>query len=389
MITYDSLKVRSALARLSGSAGSTPSDLGNFFLPSLFSNIAGFAFNGLGSIINFIQQDNVMKQEQKNLETAWSRDDSVLQRSRADAELAGYSPLAGLGASAGNTSPTQLSAPQLEMSGMSQSLVELGSLGIQATELKMQKEMQNNQIALLQSQKRGQDLQNTYDDLSLFDRLKQLATSNSISEKEFEKLKRYLLGTLPEQVEQNRHNVALEEEATRHSQAVEEETRRSNIAYEEYRNLVEQHAEEQRKFDREKTEVEDFNRVLVTNPTGTGGSITYETSRKTGFSNAPFISGVNTSKENYLTINDTTPQASINYDGTKLEFYGVYGEANLPVYSNGSVTMLMAPYNQNGSWLINVSDVKNQVIRRSFMDWQRNYGFDYWREIKKALGIKY
>lgn len=99
--------------------------------------------------------DNISMQRETNalneqlMRESWQRDDTAIQRSKADALAAGFSPLAGLGGAA-NSGPITLSAPQtspvissMNRSGLNQIAdtgKSLGSLGQQLSNLPGQRE---------------------------------------------------------------------------------------------------------------------------------------------------------------------------------------------------------------------------------------------------------
>lgn len=83
-----------------------------------FQMIAGLANSGVNianGIMNYLsQQDTNLKNEQL-LRESWRRDDTAFSRAYNDITSKGFSPLATLGQSFGNTNPMSLEAPQLSM----------------------------------------------------------------------------------------------------------------------------------------------------------------------------------------------------------------------------------------------------------------------------------
>lgn len=89
---------------------------------------------------------------------SWARDDSQLQRARADAQAAGFSPLAALSNNLTNTAPAtmqpyQATAPQFDSSGLISSIQE-------GTRAYQNGKMSDSQKGFINSQKKAQDIQN-------------------------------------------------------------------------------------------------------------------------------------------------------------------------------------------------------------------------------------
>lgn len=89
---------------------------------------------------------------------SWARDDSQLQRARADAQAAGFSPLAALSNNLTNTAPAtmqpyQATAPQFDSSGLISSIQE-GTKGYQNGQ------MSDTESEYIKSQTKAQNIQN-------------------------------------------------------------------------------------------------------------------------------------------------------------------------------------------------------------------------------------
>ena len=116
---------------------------------AIFLGFLGFIANVVGSVMNYSEQENANKKNEELLRESWQRDDTATQRTKADVEAAGFSPLAAIGNNLGNTNPVQMTAPQLDTSGMSNSLNKTAEMA-----------MMKNQQEQIAEQTRGMKLDN-------------------------------------------------------------------------------------------------------------------------------------------------------------------------------------------------------------------------------------
>ena len=81
----------------------------------MISGLANAGVNIATGIMNYRQQQDTNALNERLLRESWSRDDHAFSRAYDDITSKGFSPLAALGQSFGNTNPMSLEAPQLSM----------------------------------------------------------------------------------------------------------------------------------------------------------------------------------------------------------------------------------------------------------------------------------
>lgn len=81
----------------------------------MISGLANAGVNVATGIMNYRQQQDTNALNERLLRESWSRDDKAFSRAYDDITSKGFSPLAALGQSFGNTNPMSLEAPQLSM----------------------------------------------------------------------------------------------------------------------------------------------------------------------------------------------------------------------------------------------------------------------------------
>lgn len=90
--------------------------------PDLWSSVIG-AVSGLGQgLFNYFSTRETNAQQERLQREEWAREDSEMQRGLADAKKAGFSPVSVLGNSWSSNLSTQLTPPQLDLSGASQAV---------------------------------------------------------------------------------------------------------------------------------------------------------------------------------------------------------------------------------------------------------------------------
>lgn len=132
----------------------------------IISAISAISAIGFGIWQNVQNQKNVEStnaQNQSNLEEAWERDDSELQRRKNDALAAGFSPVAALGGSSGNTNPISLSAPEVDYSGVSESVGNFAQSLSQKRELDIMQKSANASNEKVKAETESIETQNLVD----------------------------------------------------------------------------------------------------------------------------------------------------------------------------------------------------------------------------------
>lgn len=81
----------------------------------MISGLANAGVNLATGIMNYRQQQDTNALNERLLRESWARDDKSFSRAYDDITSKGFSPLAALGQSFGNTNPMSLEAPQLSM----------------------------------------------------------------------------------------------------------------------------------------------------------------------------------------------------------------------------------------------------------------------------------
>ena len=148
---------------------------------AIFLGFLGFIANVVGSVMNYSEQENANKKNEELLRESWQRDDTATQRTKDDVEAAGFSPLAAIGNNLGNTNPVQMTAPQLDTSGMSNSLNK-------TAEMAMMKNQQEQIAEQTRGMKLDNDLKEQEFDLNLMnmaDEVEQQRKQNDITEAEY------------------------------------------------------------------------------------------------------------------------------------------------------------------------------------------------------------
>lgn len=123
-------------------------------------SLVGGLFNLIGSGINYGAQQQANIKNEELLRESWARDDSQIQRARKDAEAAGFSPLAALGNMPGNTNPTTMQAPQLDTSGISNSIEGALNRKQAYDAMRQQQALIDAQVKGAQEDTRGKELDN-------------------------------------------------------------------------------------------------------------------------------------------------------------------------------------------------------------------------------------
>ena len=83
-----------------------------------FQMIAGLANAGVNvanGIMNYRAQQDTNALNERLLRESWQRDDKAFSRAYDDITSKGFSPLAALGQTFGNTNPMSLESPRLDM----------------------------------------------------------------------------------------------------------------------------------------------------------------------------------------------------------------------------------------------------------------------------------
>lgn len=122
---------------------------------SIVSSLIGMAISSAGQV-------NANNQNQQNMMAQWQREDTTLQRSRADAEAAGFSPLAGLAGQAGAGQLTTLQNPVsafADLGGAFNNAVATGETAMTGKKQRALTESQTRYQNLLNDQ---QKLDNTF-----------------------------------------------------------------------------------------------------------------------------------------------------------------------------------------------------------------------------------
>lgn len=156
--------------------------------PLVISAIVTVVGGIVGAILNHKSVSDTNEQNKELTHEAWARDDSALQRSKADAQAAGFSPLAALGTPAGNSAPLQMQAPHIDTSFMGKAGDQLLS-GYQA---KTQRKLADAQVTKSDEETKGLKLDNQLKSATLTSNIAKNVTElikmkreNDISQAEF------------------------------------------------------------------------------------------------------------------------------------------------------------------------------------------------------------
>lgn len=122
--------------------------------------MVGTAIAGITTLANYGLQKQTNIKNEELLRESWARDDNAMQRARKDAEAAGFSPLAAIGNSLGNTNPTAMNAPEINTSGVTTGYESAKQRQLENKKYKLEKTMVEQQIEDAKEGTRGIKLDN-------------------------------------------------------------------------------------------------------------------------------------------------------------------------------------------------------------------------------------
>jgi len=125
---------------------------------SILPSVIGAGGGIIGAGINAWSQQKTNDRNEALMRESWERDDTAVQRSVADFEAAGLSKTLAAGNSAGNSGPIKLESP--EWGNIATGAITGAAAANQVAQTKAQAALINSQKDKVDSEKKGQDLQN-------------------------------------------------------------------------------------------------------------------------------------------------------------------------------------------------------------------------------------
>lgn len=341
-------------------------------------SLVGGLFNLVGAGINYGAQQQTNMKNEELLRESWARDDSQMQRARKDAEAAGFSPLAALGNMPGNTNPTTMQAPQLDTSGVSNSIEGALNRKREYDAMKQQQKLIDAQVEGAEEDTEGKKLDNlirlakAYDEiygakLDNYEKIGLLLDAEIITKDELPEAYKNLKAN---EAEKKNREIAQQNADTSEKQA--NETHRANVAAE---NAV--------KETNESTAEYSFQYL------GTGVKLSYK--HGTEGSYIPITSGVKPNERPAASIGSVYPSDAI-YEITKekdklKKYFAGYTSDGLPViYSKQGYTYVIVPSGRGNAKLYNID--KNDVIKATYNQWSEKYWKEYDKMTQKLISLE-
>ena len=153
-------------------------------IAAIIGGIISLITSGVGTAVNAAQQNQTNLKNEELLRESWKRDDSQMQRAKADAEAAGFSPLATLGNMPGNTNPTQMQPVQIDTNGIQNALSGTVDRVAQRKAQITQDKLTEAQVGQAEEDTRGKKLDNDLKEQTFNTKVMQeVATLNELRKK--------------------------------------------------------------------------------------------------------------------------------------------------------------------------------------------------------------